>query len=698
MSEGTTHRETALEAAHRRAVAALQDGRAAEAAEIAEAAESGPAAASRTGAGGEAGAEASRGTAAERVALAHVRAVALQRLGRGREAVELMAALTAEPPGADDPTLLNTYGYLLRLSGLRQESLAVLERATARAPGHPEALNNLAITLVELGRLEAAEEAYRRAIAAREGFAEAHANLGNLLARQGRLDAALAEYDAALALNPGYIDAYANKAEALMRAPDGPQREEALAVLTQALERAPGWAEGWRKRADLLHALDRAGEAVGAYERALALAPDDVRAHVNMGAALERNGDPERAAAHLRQALLLAPDTIGALKGLAHMTLKLGAPVEALSLLKQAMARAPADPDLLYSYGNALMRCERYQEAADAYARVRELQPDHPRGLFAPAALLLMDGQYERGWAAYESRFRMKSFKANVPDVHRGLWNGKPIGAKRLLVHVEQGFGDTLQFCRYLPLLRARVGEEAEITFLTEPALHPLMETLPGVDRVVHLQMQDVSVGYDLQVPLLSLPHRLGTTLETVPSETPYLSVPNDRRRALPKSEGARLAVVIVWAGRPNHSDDCYRSIPLHRLAPLFEVEGVDFHSVQLGPRREELAAYRDRPNVFDHGGEIADFADTAAILQAADLTISVDTSVAHLAGALGRPVWTLIAFGGEWRWLRGLETTPWYPTMRLFRQRTIGDWTGVVARVRGALSRLAEDPPGETL
>lgn len=683
MSATTTGREEAADDPQARAVAALQAGRAAEAVEIALAGES---------ALGEAG-----GDAAARAGLTHIRAVALQRMGRVEEALALMQALTAEPPGAEDPSLLNSFGYMLRLVGRRRDSLAVLERAVALSPAHPEALNNLAITQVELGRLEAAEASYRQAIAARADFAEAHANLGNLLARQGRLEAALESYDRALALNPDYIDGYANKAEALARAPGGPRTADALTVLETALSKAPGWADGWRKCADLLHALERSADAVEAYERALTLAPGEARTHVNIAAALERMGDPDRAAAHLRQALLLAPGNIAALKGLAHMTLKLGAPLESLALLEQATARAPADPDLLYSTGNALMRCERYQEAADAYARVRELQPDHPRGLFAPAALLLMDGQYERGWAAYESRFRMKSFKANVPDVHRALWNGKPIGAKRLLVHVEQGFGDTLQFCRYLPLLRARTGEAAEITFLTEPALHPLMKRLPGVDRVVHLQMTDVAVGYDLQVPLLSLPHRLGTVLETIPAQVPYLQVPEGRERALPKSAHARLSVAFVWAGRPNHSDDRYRSIPLQRFEPLFEVEGVDFHSLQLGPRRGDLSAYLDRPHLFDHGDDLGDFADTAAILQAADLTISVDTSVAHLAGALGRPVWTLIPYGGEWRWLRGLETTPWYPTMRLFRQRTIGDWTGVIARVKAALRRLAEDPPAGT-
>lgn len=641
------------------------------------------------------------------VAAVHVRAVALQRLGRLEEALALLEAVVTGTGRRDGP-ILNTHGFMLRLAGRAGEALAILEEALTLMPGSPEALNNLGVTLADLGRVAEAEAAYDRAIAARADFAEPHANRGALLARAGRLKAAVACFDRALALSPDYGEALRGKAEALAaradRAGDAAGgravRTEAAQLLARALELSnagdadadgTGWAEGWLRLGNLLYQLDRDEEAARAFLNCLTRAPGTVRAHVNLAAALERMGRVERAASHLRQALLIQPNHPGALKGLGHVTLKLGNPVEAIAVLEQGLRQMPADPDLLYSYGNALMRCERYQGAADAYKRVRALQPGAARGLFAPAALLLMDGQYETGWVAYESRFAMPSFKANVPDVTKALWDGRPLPGKRLLVHVEQGFGDTIQFCRYLPLLRERAGAKAEITFLCETALHPLMVEKArdaGIDRVVHLGEREVSIGYDAQLPLLSAPHRMGTRVETIPADCPYLRVPGDRTAPVERTPG-RSAVAVVWAGRPNHSDDRYRSVPFDLFARLFAVEGVDFHSVQLGPRAADLARLPGARAVTDHADDIRDFADTAAILDACDLTIAVDTAVAHLAGALGRPVWTLIPHGGEWRWLRGLETTPWYPTMRLFRQRVIGDWTGVIARVGEALGRF---------
>ncbi|MBP5856702.1 tetratricopeptide repeat protein [Marivibrio halodurans] len=635
-------------------------------------------------------------------AAVHVRAVALQRLGRLEEALALLETMVTGTGRRDGP-ILNTYGFMLRLAGRAGEALPLLEEALSLMPGSPEALNNLGVTLTDLGRVAEAEAAYERAIAARADFAEPHANRGALLARAGRWEEAIASFDRALALSPDYIEAVRGKVEVLAARADRAgdvatgraARTEAVQLLSRALDAsesgAGGWAEGWLRLGNLLYQLDRDGEAVRAFLRCLTLAPGTVRAHVNLAAALERMGRAERAASHLRQALLIQPNHPGALKGLGHITLKLGNPVEAIAVLEQGLRQMPADPDLLYSYGNALMRCERYQAAADAYKRVRALQPGAARGLFAPAALLLMDGQYETGWAAYESRFAMPSFKANVPDVTKALWDGRPLSGKRLLVHVEQGFGDTIQFCRYLPLLRERAGAGAEITFLCETALYPLMVEKArdaGIDRVVHLGERDVSIGYDAQLPLLSAPHRMGTRVETIPAECPYLRVPGGRAAPVERTPG-RPAVAVVWAGRPNHSDDRYRSVPFDLFSRLFAVEGADFHSVQLGARAADLARLPGARAVTDHAGDIGDFADTAAILDACDLTIAVDTAVAHLAGALGRPVWTLIPHGGEWRWLRGQETTPWYPTMRLFRQRVIGDWTGVIARVGEALGRF---------
>jgi hypothetical protein len=214
------------------------------------------------------------------------------------------------------------------------------------------------------------------------------------------------------------------------------------------------------------------------------------------------------------------------------------------------------------------------------------------------------------------------------------------------------------------------------------------MGTLGGVDDLYHLRQESTEIVFDVQVPLLSLPHRFGTTLETVPRNLPYLSVPAEaaRQTGLPRSKDSVIKAGIVWTGRPTHSDNLYRSIPINELAGLFNIDGVDFHSLQVGAGVAELQPYLARDNVFDHAAEIKDFADTAAILKDLDVLISVDTAVCHLAGAMGKDVWTMLPFGGEWRWLRNREDTPWYPTMRLVRQRILSDWGIVLDRVREGL------------
>ena len=220
-----------------------------------------------------------------------------------------------------------------------------------------------------------------------------------------------------------------------------------------------------------------------------------------------------------------------------------------------------------------------------------------------------------------------------------------------------------------------------------------MMSTLDGVDELHHVREADLKIVYDVQIPLLSLPHRFGTSVQTIPADIPYLSVPKDaqRKESLPASDGSVLKVGIVWTGRPTHADNLYRSVPFKELAALFDVDGVDFHSLQVGVGVDEIEAATARPNVFSHASDLKDFADTAALISELDLVVTVDTAVCHLAGALGKNVWTLIPYGGEWRWLRGREDTPWYPSMKLVRQRVLGDWGMVLDRVREGLVGIVD-------
>jgi tetratricopeptide (TPR) repeat protein len=625
----------------------------------------------------------------------HLYGVLAHQAGRGDAALELTRRAVALDP--EVAAYRNTLGFLLRLRGETSAAIEELTRAVTLIPNYGAALNNLGIAYADAGRLDEAVASYERALTADPDSPELHNNLGNALARSRRLDEAIECYDRAIALRDSYADAWSNKGDAL-QLKGSESLTEAEACYARAVTHDPRRVDTWLKLGTCRHTLNRTPEALEALSRAVRLNPNHTRALSAYAATLERAGRLDEAASHLRHALTVAPDDVRALKSLGHITLKLGNAVEAKYVLARARELAPADPDTLYSYANTLLRMEQLQPAMDLYLRVRELQPNQPRGTFAPAAVLLMDGQYETGWAAYESRYAMAAFKPNVPNIRERLWSGQELPGGRLLVHVEQGFGDTIQFCRYIPLLKQKLGEGATVILLCEPETFRLMQTLEGVDELHHLRETSVQVVYDAQVPLLSLPHRFGTTLQTIPRNLPYLFAPAEARAdwpELPTSEGARLRVAFAWTGRPTHSDNIYRSIPLERLASLFDVEGVDFHSVQLGAGVRELKPYLARPNVFDHSERISDFADTAAILEQVDLLISVDTAVCHLAGAMGRDVWTMLPFGGEWRWLRNRDDTPWYPTMKLARQRILGDWGIVLDRVRegleGAVRQRAE-------
>ncbi len=619
----------------------------------------------------------------------HLFGVIAHRGGRNDIALEYVRrAVAADSSMA---SFQNTFGYLLRVRGQYPEAIDALQSAIGLQNDYADAHNNLGIAYAESGDLEAAEAAYIEALRYRPNFPEVQNNLGNLLYRIGRIDDSLIAYAAATELRPDYAEAHANRGDA--SASQG-KNEEALEAYRKAAEAAPNWPTAWFKLGNVLFQGNDFERALIAHQRSVDLNPNHLRGLTNLGATLEKLGRYEDAATVLRHALVLAPEDVSGLKNLGHVILKLGHVGEGLHLLRRASELAPDDPDAHYTLGNALLRMERLQEALACYARVRELQPSTARAYFAPASVLLMSGQYKDGWAAYESRFDMAAYKPNVKNVHERLWNGEALDGRRLLVHVEQGFGDTLQFARYVPLLRERIGD-GKIFMLCEPELHRILETLEGVDEFYQLR-SDATVTFDLQVPLMSLPHRFGTTLETVPNKTPYVKVPPGTKAKIRRRKDTKLSVAFVWAGRPTHSDDKFRSCTVNWFAGLFDIPGIDFYGIQWGPRAVELEPHLKRENVFSMTDKLTDFAETAAIIDQVDLVIAIDTAVAHLAGALGKPVWTLLPFGGEWRWLFRREDTPWYPNMRLFRQPILGDWRLVFQRIGAALTQMVGASTGE--
>jgi len=415
----------------------------------------------------------------------------------------------------------------------------------------------------------------------------------------------------------------------------------------------------------ILHQAGRNAEAVPCCREALRLRPNFVEAHNNLGNALRDLGRADEAEASYAAALALRPTYVEA-----H-----------------------------YNRGNAFAALGKVEAAERATREALRLRPDYVRGHISLGMHLLLAGRLDEGWAEYEWRWR--STTDGFPD-QRGFvqprWDGERLDGRVLLLHAEQGFGDTLQFCRYAPLAVARAG--GRVVLEVPRALARLMTTLPGVDQVV--AEGDPLPNFDVYCPLLSLPYTFGTTLDTIPGTSPYLgaeAVPAAQWRSrLATLPGLRVG--LVWAGNPRRSQptataiDMRRSVTLQHLAPLASTQGVSFVSLQKGAGAAQAFAAPAGMLLHDWTHELGDFADTASLIEGLDLVIGVDTAVIHLAGALGKPTWMLNRFDTCWRWLLGRDDSPWYPSLRQFRQPKPADWGSVLAEVRGALDALVHSVP----
>ncbi len=491
------------------------------------------------------------------------------------------------------------------------------------------------------------------------------------------------------------------KAEAGLRAFREGRFEDAARAFERAFEEDPGNAALALNLGVALKSCGRLGEAVEAFTRAVDLNPGYAEAHFNLGNAAREEGDLAGAARSYRAALQIKPGYRQALNNLGGVLGDLKRPDQAADIFSQAVAARPGDPQALNNLGNALLKLHKPGEAEACFRRALVLGPHDARVMLnlggaleagnrleealavyeealerAPgwsdlklrrAMVLLALGRFAEGWAAFEERWRLKS--AAVPPGPR--WDGTALDGARLLLWAEQGFGDAIQFARYAPLAAARGGR---VVLACPGKLTGLFATLDGVAEVVSLEH---SPAYDLQAPLMSLP---GLFAEQFPQNGAYLR-PDPALSATWRARigaGGRIKVGLAWRGSPGHENDAERSMDASFLGPLLEVPGIDFFSLQVGASPPDGLA--------DLAPKLNDFADTAAVMACLDLVVSVDTAQAHLAGALGVPLWLALAFAPEWRWPREGGSTPWYPSARLFRQPAPGDWEGVVKGMVGAL------------
>jgi tetratricopeptide (TPR) repeat protein len=551
---------------------------------------------------------------------------------------------------------------------------------------HLAQLLSEAVALHRQRRLDEAERLYNRVLKIDRGNFDALHLLGMVHHQRGKPGEAHRLIAAALKIHPRSADALANLAMVLHALK---RDDEALKSLDKALALAPDHIDALGNRGIILLDLKRAAEAVAAFDAALAAAGEHPQVLINRGNALTELGRFEEALAGYDAALRLAPGQPLALYNRGNALRGMNREAEAIADYDQALAALPQLAGAWQNRGLALAALNRHEEAVASYDRALALQPDHADAHFNAALSLLTIGDYARGLAENEWRWK-RTGMGDKPRFRSPPWLGEaPLGGKTILLHAEQGLGDTVMFARYAPLL-ARQG--ARVVLEVPPVLKELMTGLGGAAVIARGEKLP---DFDLHCPLASLPLACRTAVETIPADIPYLEAPQARiARWRPRLEALTAPrVALVWSGRAAHANDRNRSISLAQLEPLIATPGLSFVSVQRDLRPGDAGALARDRRIAHLGDELADFADTAAVLTLADLAVSVDTSVAHVAGALGRPTFVLLPFQPDWRWMLDRERSPWYPAVRLFRQERAGEWGGAIERVRDALAGLVATP-----
>lgn len=578
------------------------------------------------------------------------------------------------------PPALHLLGVALSQQGNKAEAVSLIARAIERMPAVPDFHANLALALLEHGDPHRAIPSARQAIALQSTHAEAHNILGNALKATGQIEAAVAAYQRTLQLRSDHPDARHNLADAFVRLG---RRADADLTIQQSLAFNPRDPKSLVAHGHSLLHRRQFAEAEGHFRQILQSHPNLAEAHDGLATSLMEQSRFAEAAALYRRAVELDPNHPGPHSNLGYALVSLGQVDEGVESYHRALAIRPDLPDTYNNLGNAHLAKLETAKSLEAYNRALYFKPDHTDAHWNRSLLLLLMGDFPQGFFEYEWRW------LRFPDQRRSfpqpLWDGSDVAGKTLLLHAEQGLGDTIQFCRLAPIVAGRT--RASVLLEVQPELLPLLRSLPVPDggSVQFIARGQALPPFEFQCPLMSLPHALGLSVETIPAAAPYLAPDPalvERFAALIGPADGRLKVGVVWTGAPIHRRDRERSIPFATLQPLLAREDVRFVSLQ-----KPTPAYPIGPMV-DLSPHLSDFAHTAAAVANLDLVISIDTSVAHLAGALGKATWVLLPYSPDWRWLVGRGDSPWYPTMTLYRQPTAGDWESVFRRVGADLDR----------
>lgn len=565
-------------------------------------------------------------------------------------------------------------------AGQLQEAHALYQDILRIEPENPQALHLLGVLAHQMGRDDLALGMIQKALVFKPDYAEAHNNLGSIQHRLGDHTAALESLRSALAIHPSYPEALNNLGNVLK---DLLQWDEAIESYHRALALRPDYAEAWSNLGMACWHQGRLDEAAGHLQKGVQLAPDRFEYHINLGNILRSLKHWDQAVASYHQAVRLEPASAEALVNLGSALVEKGSPEEGLTHLCHGLELNDALAEGHFNLGNAFHQLQQPQKAVVAYQKALDYQPDFPDALYNKALSHLLAGDFLEGWRLYEWRWQTKGF---IPHSRpEPPWRGEHLAGRTLLVHCEQGFGDSMQFIRLLPLIKTFGGR---VVVLCPPALTRLFATVTGID---YLEDDPTRLPpCDCQIPLLSLPGVLGITLATVPTSIPYVAVDPELKARYKQQfrDLPGIRVGLVWRGDGRHGNDRNRSMMAKTMARLGPSREWCMISLQKDASPEELAQW---PGLIENTGAwLVDFAHTAAIIANLDLVLGVDTAVVHLAGALGCPTWVLLPWLPDWRWLLDRLDSPWYPGMRLFRQKVPGEWDGVLDEVGQALQSLS--------
>lgn len=581
---------------------------------------------------------------------------------------------------ATHPTVYMNRGIALQSLNRFEEALVSYQKALALKPDYLDVSVNCGAVLQSLKRFDEALICFEKVLAVNPNHVNALCNRANVLQDLKRFEDAHADYERALAIEPNRVEILSNNGNALQGLG---RHQESLIYYQRALAIDPNFLSGWFNQGNALQAMLDFSGSIDCYRRALAIDPNYAEGFFNAAKSFFELGQIDDALVYLDRVLAIMPNHLEALSNRGVALLKIHDYQRAVSTLEQVLSINPKHVQALMSHGFSMLQLRHIDQAIADFAKVSIIDPNDFESQFNEGFCRLLMRDFKEGLRQYEYRWEVKNLGLVKPDLPCPEWTGEQsLQGKTLLVYEEQGLGDIMQFCRYTQKI---VDLGGRVIITAPKSLQGILQSMPSISKV--FLAGEVISGFDYACPLLSLPYLLGEEFATIYAPSKYLSS-DPTIVDIWKNKIAHLKspkIGVVWSGNPAYGNDQKRSIALEKFSKIC-VAGAQYISLQKECRDEDKLVLTDHPNIHFMGDDINDFSDTAAIIELMDLVITVDTSVAHLAGALGKQVWILIPFNSDWRWFIDGDVTPWYPSARLFRQDILGNWDHIIGRVQSEL------------